>query len=121
SLRGIDGVILPHGYFTDQPYLDVMQDEWVRIVDSASDIGDEPSASELLARDWVYTLATREGMTPARRQLQIRGLDVAVAAVTPYFHVVPDLIAGTDRVALLPRRLARRVAGEGFVRIVASP
>lgn len=122
SLRSLDGVILPHGYLVEQPHLDLMSDEWACIVDVDSELGDEPTADELLARSWVHTLAAREGMTPARRQLQIQGIDVSVAAVTPYFHVVPALVEGTDRVALLPRTLAARAVERGAgIRLVRSP
>lgn len=122
SLRTIDGLILPHGYLIDQPHLDLLTDAWVCVADVDSGLGDHPTAEELLARPWVHTLAAREGMTPARKQLQIQGMDVAVAAVTPYFHVIPALIVGTDRVALVPESFARRVTGQGErVRILASP
>lgn len=122
SLRTIDGLILPHGYLADQPHIDLIADDWVCVVDAASDLSDEPAAAELLARPWVHTLAARDGMTPARRQLQIQGIEVSVAAVTPYFHAVPALVRGTDRVALLPETLARRAAdGYGEVRVVPAP
>jgi DNA-binding transcriptional LysR family regulator len=122
SLRSVDGLILPHGYLTDQPHLELMSDTWVCIVDVKSALADPASAEELLARPWVHTLAARDGMTPAGRQLQIQGVDVRIAAITPNFHVIPSLVEGTDRVALLPRSLARRIAGEGArVRVVEPP
>lgn len=122
SLRTIDGLILPHGYLAGQPHIDLITDDWVCVVDVDSDLGETPSAAELLSRPWVHTLAARDGMTPARRQLQIQGIEVSVAAVTPYFHAVPALVRGTERVALLPATLARRVA-EGYreVRVVPAP
>ena len=46
-------------------------------------------------------------MNPARTQLQFRGIDISVAAVTPHFFVLPSLILGTDRVALVPEGMAR--------------
>lgn len=122
SLRAVDGIILPHGYLSDQPHLDLAADRWVCLVDAGSDLGERPSARELLARRWVHTLAAREGMTPARRQLQFQGIEVSVAVVTPYFHVVPLLVAGTDHVALVPETLARRaVAADEGVRVVEVP
>ncbi|MGO1543467.1 MAG: LysR family transcriptional regulator [Gulosibacter sp.] len=121
SLRHIDGAVLPHGYLADQPHLDLFEDEWVCIVDAHSSLEEAPTSDELLARKWVHTLPVRDGMTPARRQLQTRGIDVQVVATTPYFHVVPDLVAGTDRVAVLPERVARRALVHGEIRIVQSP
>lgn len=120
SLRSIDGIILPHGYLVDQPHIDLAIDEWVCIVDEESSLGDEPSVDDLTSRPWVNTLDAREGLTPARQQLQLLGVDVDVAVVTPNFHVVPSLVRGTDRAALLPAKLAARFQDHG-VRVVPSP
>ncbi len=119
SLRMIDGLILPHGFLSDQPHIDLTAEQWVCIVDIDSELGERATESELLERAWVHTLNAREGMTPTRRQLQVRGIEVAVAAVTPYLNVIPSMVAGTDLVALVPETLARRAvaAGEG-VKIV---
>src|SRR5690606_24632155 len=72
------------------------------LLDGASGLSDNPTADELLTRPWVHNLTPREGMGPARQQLQFRGIDISVAAVTPHFFVMPSLIVGTDRVALVP-------------------
>ncbi|MDE0545978.1 LysR family transcriptional regulator [Microbacterium sp. C7(2022)] len=106
SLRTIDTVILPHGYLVDLPHIDLPLERWVCLIDGASGIAENPSADELLTRPWVQNLAAREGMNPARRQLQFRGIEISVAAVTPNFFVIPSLIVGTDRVAVVPAGLA---------------
>ena len=107
SLRVIDVVILPHGYIVDLPHIDLPIERWVCLVDGASGISDQPTKDELVTRPWVQNLAAREGMNPARTQLQFRGIDISVAAVTPHFFVLPSLILGTDRVALVPEGMAR--------------
>jgi len=106
SMRTIDAVILPHGYLVDQPHVDLPLERWVCLVDAAAGVSEEPTADELLTRPWVQNLAAREDMNPARRQLQFRGIEIAVAAVTPHFFVIPSLILGTDRVAAVPEGLA---------------
>lgn len=122
SLRSIDGLILPHGYLADEDHLDLYVEDWVCIVDAESEIGEQVTVEEFSRRRWVHTLAPRDGMTPARRQLQAQGVDLTTAVVTPHFLVVPSLVAGTDRVALLPDTLARQAEarGEG-VRVVRPP
>ena len=107
SLRLIDTVIMPHGYGAGQAHIDLFTDAWVCLVDGDSGSSTHLTADELLARPWVQTLSAREGMTPALHQLQSRGIDVTVAAVTPHFFVVPALLLGTDRVALVPAGFAR--------------
>lgn len=107
SLRTIDGVIFAHGYLADHPHLDLVTEAWVCLVDGASGLSANPTADELLTRPWVHNLTPRESMGPARQQLQFRGIDISVAAVTPHFFVMPSLIVGTDRVALVPQGFGR--------------
>lgn len=109
ALRTIDGAILPHGYVAEQPRIDFGPEPWVCLVDAASGVSENPSADELLTRPWVQTLPAREGMSPARQQLRFRGIDPAVVAATPHFFVVPSLILGTERVAIVPEAFARMV------------
>lgn len=109
-LRTIDGAILPHGYVAGQPHLDFAPEPWVCLVDAASGVGDHPAIDELLTRPWVQTLPAREGTSPARQQLRFRGIDPVVVAATPHFFVVPFLILGTDRVAVVPEGFARLAA-----------
>lgn len=122
SLRSFDGIILPHGYLADQSHVDLYTDEWVCIVDTNSDISGQATVDELVHRRWVHTLSHQEGMTLARRQMQAHGLGMTMGAVTPQFLVVPSLVTGTDRVAILPESLARSAErrGEG-VRVVQLP
>ncbi|ALJ21394.1 LysR family transcriptional regulator [Microbacterium sp. No. 7] len=122
SLRTVDAVILPHGYTGDLPHLDFAPEPWMCLADGASGLGVQPAADELLTRPWVYTLPAREGMTPARQQLQFRGIEIAIVAATPNFFVVPSLILGTERVALVPAGFGRMVVRqEPRLRLVPTP
>ena len=122
SLRTIDAVILPHGYIGDLPHIDLPVERWVCLVDGASGVSERPEQDELLTRPWVQNLAAREGMNPARTQLQFRGIEISVAAVTPHFFVMPSLILGTDRVAIVPEGMAAlAVSMYPRLRIVLPP
>jgi DNA-binding transcriptional LysR family regulator len=122
SMRALDAVILPHGYVVDVPHIDLPVERWVCLVDGASGIPEQPTKDELLTRPWVQNLAAREGMNPARTQLQFRGVEIAVAAVTPHFFVLPSLLIGTDRVALVPEGMARMaLAMHPRLRVVIPP
>lgn len=122
ALQTIDIVILPHGYLADEPHLDLPAERWACLVDAASAMGDRPSADELLTRPWVHSLAARDGMTPARQQLRFRGVEPSIAAATPHFFVIPSLLAGTDRVAIVPEGFARMAAAmEPRLRVVTPP
>ena len=106
SIRTIDALILPHGYVVDRPHLDLPPEDWVILIDRDRGLGASPTAADLLARPWVQNIAARDGMNPVRTQLQLRGIEIRVAAVTPHFFVVPSLVVGTDRVAVVPRGMA---------------
>ncbi|WP_417564486.1 LysR family transcriptional regulator [Microbacterium sp.] len=122
ALRTIDGAILPHGYVADQPHLDFAAEPWVCLVDAASAVAAHPSLDELLTRPWVQTLPAREGASPVRQQLRFRGIDPTVVAATPHFFVVPSLLLGTDRVAMVPAGFARMaVRAEPRLRLVVPP
>ena len=122
SMRVIDAVVLPHGYLADGPHIDLPEERWVCLVDATSGMPERPTADELLTRPWVQNLTAREGMNPARRQLQFRGVEISVAAVTPHFFVIPSLLVGTDRVAVVPEGAARAaVIMHPRLRIVVPP
>jgi len=122
SLRTIDGVIMPHGYIAEHPCIDLVTESWVFLLDAASGLSEVPTADELLTRPLVHNLAARDGMTPVQQQLRFRGIEMAIAAVTPHFFVMPSIILGTDRVAIVPEgfaRMAVRMAPR--LRAVPSP
>jgi DNA-binding transcriptional LysR family regulator len=58
-------------------------------------------------------------LTPADRQLETLGITPRVQVSTPGFNVLPFLVGGTDLVAVVPERLARRY--EGFARCAVVP
>jgi DNA-binding transcriptional LysR family regulator len=58
-------------------------------------------------------------LTPADRQLETLGITPRVQVSTPGFNVLPFLVSGTDLVAVVPERLARRY--EGFARCAVVP
>ncbi|WP_185714989.1 LysR family transcriptional regulator [Gulosibacter macacae] len=116
SLRTIDGAFLPHGYAADLGHLDLLPEPWVCLVDR------EAGGERLLERPWVETLPASEGMTPATLQLRLRGVQLNTVAATPHFFVLPSLLAGTNRVALVPRDLGRRViANVSRLRLIEPP
>jgi DNA-binding transcriptional LysR family regulator len=123
SLRDVDGMFLPHGYLSQQPHLDVLVDDWACLVavDNPA-LSDIPTADELLSSPWITTIWGPGALTPAARQLQIAGLHPLVSTITPHFFVIPSLVDGSNRIALLPRRLAEdAVRTSAGLRIVPPP
>ena len=122
SLRDVDGMFLPHGYLAQQPHLNVLVDEWACVVASDNRSLADPTPQALLSSPWIMTVSGRGAFTPAARQLQIAGIDPAVTTITPNFFVIPALLEGSDKVALMPRLLAEKVVRiTETLRIVPPP
>lgn len=122
SLRTVDGMLLPHGFATGIPCLDVYDDEWMCLVDV-----DNPDVGEVLTMDnlrdlpWVFTYQSRSAFTPAGRQLQMIGIQPRIDVVVEGFLVLPFFIRGTDRIGLVQRTVAERFVAAGEFRLLTPP
>ena len=122
ALRSVDGMILPHGFLSDIPVLDLFEDSWVCVVATENDqVGDTLTLKELSQLPWVVTYNAPTAFTPAVRQLQMLGIEPRVQVVVENFSALPFLVAGTNRVALMQAMLAERVARSAGVRILPCP
>lgn len=118
-LRSVDGLFLPYGMISDLPAVDLFQETWVAIV--ACDhptVGDALTLAQAADLSWVTSVHGREGSTPAVQQLRAAGVEPRVVVVVDGFSAIPFLVADTDRVALLPARLARLLAQVARVKVV---
>ena len=121
-LRTVDGMVLPHGFITDIPVLDLHEDTWVCVVSSDNnEVGDSLTLEQLGRLPWVVTYNAPTAFTPALRQLRMIGVEPRVQVVVESFVAVPFLVAGTNRVALLQGRLAARLANAAGVRMLPCP
>ena len=122
SVRDLDGLLMPHGFITDGSREDLFVDRWVCVVaaDNAL-VGDTLSLDQLSRLPWVYTLSGPSEYTPAAKQMQLLGVEPRVEIVTPSFLVVPSLLRGSNRIALVQESLARQMAADGAVRVLQAP
>ncbi|GAA3732899.1 LysR family transcriptional regulator [Spinactinospora alkalitolerans] len=122
TLRAVDGLVMPHGFIADQPSLDLYTDRWVCVVASGnSGVGEELTMADLRRLPWAMTFRGATAFASAARQLSMLGVEPRVEAVVDNFQSLPFLIAGTDRIALLQERLARRVARMADLRVLPCP
>jgi len=123
GLREHDLLIGPLGFAFPGESEVIFRDRWVCIADPANprlrdgwlsleDIGALPHA--------VATLG-HPGLNPADRVLDELGVRRRVQVTVTGFLPVPFVVAGTDLVAIVPERLARRVAGTAGVLVVEPP
>ena len=121
-LLNTDLMVLPHGFLTDVSHHDLYRDEWLCVVSADnSTIGDHLTIEQLESLPWVASHHSPTASTPAARILRMLGIEPRVQVVAESFLTVPELIAGSDRVALLQRRLVERLPAGVGIRALACP
>jgi DNA-binding transcriptional LysR family regulator len=117
-----DAMLLPHGFITDLSHRDLYRDEWVCVLAADNPVADEGLTIEhLRTLPWVATYHGPTASTPAARQMRMLGIEPRVQVVNEAFLTVPALIAGSDRIALLQRRLIDLLPLDSGVRALPCP
>jgi DNA-binding transcriptional LysR family regulator len=118
-LSTVDGLLLPHGILDGFPAVELFSDQWVCLVaDDNPEVGDELTLDHLGRLPWV--VYQRAYDAPVTRQLSMLGVSPRVDVSVPWFQLLPALVAGTRRVAMVQRRLAERSTTPG-VRVLPCP
>ncbi|WP_457101708.1 LysR family transcriptional regulator [Microbacterium sp. P5_E9] len=121
-LRSVDALLIPHGFLTGLPYLDLWRDHWLVVASDTNERAAQGITMELMAESpWVFTYQSRTAFTSATRQLQQLGIEPRVDAVVESFLSLPHFIAGTDRLGLIQSGLATAALGQGGIRLFEPP
>ncbi|WP_369138706.1 LysR family transcriptional regulator [Modestobacter versicolor] len=121
-LLGGDVMLLPHGFVTDLSHQDLYRDEWVCVVSADNPVVDEGlTVDHLRSLPWVLTYHGQTASTPAARQMRMLGIEPHVQVVTENFITVPTLVAGSERIALLQRRLVDLLPLGAGIRALPCP
>ncbi|WP_030462564.1 LysR family transcriptional regulator [Kitasatospora sp. NRRL B-11411] len=119
-LGAADGLLLPHGVITGYPFLDLYTDRWVCLVaDDHPEVADTLSLDDLSRLPWAVYQRTHD--TPATRQLALLGVEPRVEVSVGTFQLLPAMVAGTRRIALIQERLATLLVPHGGVRTLPCP
>lgn len=122
SLLSHDLILMPHGFVTDLSHQDLYSDEWVCLVAAGSPVVERGlTVDDLRTLPWVLTYNGQTASTPAARQMRMLGIEPRAQVVTESFLTVPALVAGSDRVALLQRRLVDLLPLDLGVRALPCP
>jgi DNA-binding transcriptional LysR family regulator len=129
TIRLIDGMIAPYTPRFDIPELHsvpLFEDRWVCLVDRHHPLAGEPepTAGQLATFPWVVPFVSDPGPSPAApisRELLRLGIRPTVQVRLESYLLVPSMVAGTDRVALLQERLARDAADRLGLVVLACP
>ncbi|WP_426324057.1 LysR family transcriptional regulator [Microbacterium sp. E-13] len=120
-LRDIDALVLPQGILADAPSLDLYGDRWVCVIAASADRRGPLSLAEMSERPWVTPYHPRMPVLSALHRMRQSGVEPRAAISTEDFLAVPHLVAGSDRVGLMPERVARLAAVFEGVTIVDAP
>ncbi|WP_406010356.1 LysR family transcriptional regulator [Streptomyces sp. NBC_00637] len=119
-LSTADGLLMPHGVISGFPAVELFADDWAFLVAGTNDeVGDRLTMDDLARLPWVTYQRTYDA--PAARQLSMLGIEPRVEVSVDSFQVLPFLVAGTRRIALVQRRLAEQLRGVAAVRVMAAP
>ncbi|WP_128377248.1 LysR family transcriptional regulator [Streptomyces cavernae] len=119
-LSTADGLLMPHGVISGFPAVELFTDRWAFLVAETNDeVGDRLTMEDLARLPWVTYQRTYDA--PAARQLSMLGVDPHVEVSADSFQVLPFLVAGTRRIALVQQRLAELLRGVAPVRIMEPP
>ncbi|WP_199198853.1 LysR family transcriptional regulator [Amycolatopsis sp. CA-128772] len=110
QLRNVDALVLPQGILSGLPSLDLYRDRWACLVSVDDGRPSELDIHELRRRPWVVPYSTTPVQSMLHR-LRAAGVEPQAAVSTEDFLAVPYLVQGTDRIGLVPERVARLTAG----------
>jgi DNA-binding transcriptional LysR family regulator len=122
ALLSNDLMFLPHGFTSDVRYADIFRDEWICVVDNENPVvAHGLTLDDLQDLPWVVTYHGHSVSSAAVRQLRALGVEPRAEVITENFLVVPSLVAGSGRIALLQRRLADQLPDRSGVTALPVP
>jgi DNA-binding transcriptional LysR family regulator len=123
SLRGYDLLIAPPRLAPDGQLEVILRDRFVYVADPANPrLRDgRLTAEDLAALPHATARVADPGSDPAVMALLRCGIRPNVALTTVGWLPLPFLVAGTDLVAAIPERLARRVSSAAGVTVIDPP
>ncbi|GAA3216101.1 LysR family transcriptional regulator [Microbacterium terregens] len=121
-LRSVDGLLIPHGFLSDLPHVDLGKDHWLIMASETNERAAAGVTMEMMAEShWVFTYQSQTAFTSASRQLQQLGVEPRVDAIVESFLALPHFIAGTDRLGLIQSGLAAVALSGGGIRLYDPP
>lgn len=122
ALRGVDLMVLPRGFVTELPSAELYRDRWVGVCCADNTlVGDGLCLEDFGRLPWIVTWDAPTQYTPADKHLELAGIERHVTMVIENFLALPYLLAGTQRVCILQRRLADTLLASGTIRVLELP
>jgi DNA-binding transcriptional LysR family regulator len=119
QLRTVDALVLPQGILSDVPSLDLYRDHWACVVSADGSRTLDPG--DLASRPWVLPYHPRMPALSALHRLKASGIEPRAEVSTEDFLAIPHLVTGTDRIGLMPERVARLASSQSAVAVAEIP
>jgi DNA-binding transcriptional LysR family regulator len=128
AIRLVDAIVAPTNGAPVPPQLrsvELFRDDWVCVVSAGNRVlSGPPSLADLARLQWVVPYHrddSPQSAPPSSRQLARLGVSPRVAVRVESYQAVPRFITGTDRVALMQKRLAAQFADRMDLRVLECP
>jgi DNA-binding transcriptional LysR family regulator len=113
---------MPHGIVVGLPAVELFRDRWVcAVAEDNPEVGESITLSQLATLPWAaYQRAHAASVT---QQLSMLGIEPRIQVLADSFQLLPSLVRGTDRIAMIHELLARRLGlgpGSG-IRLLDCP
>lgn len=119
-VESYDGVVLPHGWVAGLESIDVLDDQWVFAV-AADDPTDALTRDDLASRPWLVAQVGDREYGRGMQQVLAAGIRPRIDVTVSGSMSMPFFLRGTDRVAVMGRRLITEMGDVFGVREVPGP
>jgi len=119
-LSTVDGLLMPHGVISNLPAVELYRDSWTCVVaQDNTEVGDQLTLELLAHLPWAAYQRTFDATVA--RQLSMLGVEPDVQVSVDNFQLLPAMVAGTRRIALVQALLADRLPADSGIRILECP
>jgi DNA-binding transcriptional LysR family regulator len=108
QLSTVDGLFMPHGIISGLPAVELFRDRWLcAVAEDNPEVGTSITLDQLAALPWAAYQRVYDA--PVTRQLSLLGIEPHVQVSVDSFQLLPAMVAGTRRVAMIQALLAERL------------
>jgi DNA-binding transcriptional LysR family regulator len=105
-LRTVDALVLPQGIVAGIPSVDLYRDRWTCVVSADEGRSHILRVEDLRRRPWVVPYASPLPVLSVLHRLRAAGVEPRAGVTTEDFLAISHLVRGTDRIGLVPGRVA---------------
>jgi DNA-binding transcriptional LysR family regulator len=119
-LSTVDGLLMTHGVISGLPAVELYRDRWVCVVARDNpQVGDRLTLSQLAELPWATYQRAHDATVG--RQLSMLGVEPHVQVSVDSFQLLPAMVAGTRRIAMVHALLAERIGRDAGIRVLECP